>query len=548
MQINSMGDEAYAVYWEGYECFHKLFSISPTGVKMYVNLQEGDLDYNPEYGIACYKKAVEMGSVDAMVELGNCYHDGQAVEQDYKQAVLLYAQAAAKGSSAARSNLAWAYVYGEGVEVNREEAIRIFKQEEKTDASSRTKYNIGLTYMLTCESKEDVRLGIEWLTKASDKGNRDADEILGECYCGVSLEEYMTKDYAKADYYLEKAIADHSLNAAYRLGVNIILGQSQIQDLDRAEELLEKAWRDIPDSYYALFVMYSNENSNRHNPQRALDYLRKAAEAGSQMALEDLEEYEEEVKNGGGNDAKLQKALAQLTGIDYKEAFNTISQMAQDGDDQAQYELGMIYYEGKILPMNKSIAYEWFDRAAAANNVDALHKLGEIYYGGDGNELRPHNTKLTVEYMERAANLGHARSKYYLAVLYMSDSSIGANKRAESPRLAQEAYEGGILDALYILACCYGYGTGVRKDTQKAYDLFVEYIDIAIRDNVQGLDGLVTAAGIVGNWHFTGTNVKKDYALAAKYLQIALDNGDESVRADLATAIRKRDKKGLFGL
>ena len=97
-------------------------------------------------------------------------------------------------------------------------------------------------------------------------------------------------------------------------------------------------------------------------------------------------------------------------------------------------------------------------------------------------------------------------------------------------------------------ACCYGYGTGVRKDTKKAYDLFVEYIDIAIRDNVQELDGLVTAAGIVGNWHFSGTNVKKDYALAAKYLQIALDNGDESVRADLATAIRKRDKKSLFGL
>ena len=542
MQINSMSDEVYALYQEGYECFHRLFNISPTGVRMYMNRQEGDPDYDPEHGIACYKKAVELGSADAMFELANYYREGMFVEQDYKKAVLLYAQAAAKGSSSARANLAWAYVYGQGVDADREEAMRIFKQEEKTDASSKTKYNIGLAYLQTCGSKEDAKLAIEWLKKASEKGSRDANEVLGECYCGVALDGYMEKDYAKADYYLEKAIADHSTNAAYRLGVNIILGQSQIQDLDRAEELLEKAWRDMPDAYYALFVMYSNEDSDRHNPQRALDCLRKAAEAGSEMALEDLDEYEEEVQNGGENDTKMQKALSQLTGIDYKEGFNTISQMAQDGDDQAQYELG------KILPMNKSIAYEWFDRAAASENADALLKLSEIYNGGDGNETRQRNIKYAIEYAERAANSGHAKSQLFLAMLYMTVDGISGNKRAEAPRLAQAAYENGILDGLYVLGCCYGYGTGVREDSKKAYDLFVEYIDIAIRDNVQGLDGLGTAAGIVGNWHFSGTNVKKDYELAAKYLQIALDNGNESIRANLAIALKKKDKKGLFGI
>ncbi len=36
------------------------------------------------------------------------------------------------------------------------------------------------------------------------------------------------------------------------------------------------------------------------------------------------------------------------------------------------------------------------------------------------------------------------------------------------------------------------------------------------------MDGLGTAAGIVGNWHFLGTNVKKDYELAAKYLPLII--------------------------
>ena len=69
MQINSMSDEVYALYQEGYECFHRLFNISPTGVRMYMNRQEGDPDYDPEHGIACYKKAVELGSADVICRL-----------------------------------------------------------------------------------------------------------------------------------------------------------------------------------------------------------------------------------------------------------------------------------------------------------------------------------------------------------------------------------------------------------------------------------------------------------------------------------------------
>ena len=105
--------------------------------------------------------------------------------------------------------------------------------------------------------------------------------------------------------------------------------------------------------------------------------------------------------------------------------------MAQDGDVQAQYELGMIYYEGKILPMNRSIAYEWFDRAAASENADALLKLSEIYNGGDGNETRQKNVKYAIEYAERAANSGHAKSQLFLAMLYMTVDGISGNKRAK---------------------------------------------------------------------------------------------------------------------
>lgn len=89
---------------------------------------------------------------------------------------------------------------------------------------------------------------------------------------------------------------------------------------------------------------------------------------------------------------------------------------------------------------------------------------------------------------------------------------------------------------------CYAQGIGVRKDMVKA----VEWIQKSADINNGGVSAV--AQGVIGNWYLYGTNVSKDMDLAAKYLQMAVDNGNVDAKNDLATALKKKNKKGLFGL
>lgn len=542
MNTDEMKNRAEELYNEGYLCFNKFITITPTGVRLFTNLVPGEEGYDPVRGVALYQQAVELGNDNAMFELGNCYHDGIGVEQDYEKAFMLYLQGAAKGNDNARRNLAWAYAYGEGVKQDREEALRIFKQ---FDSDSYPEYQIGMMYAYTCQSYEDGKQAIQWLEKLLERAEYlPAMVLLAECYSFL-FKEYMEPYYERADYLLEKALERKYSDAAFRLGMNIYYQDSLITDINRAVELFKMACDREPYSYYMLFLIHYDTKKEMYNPQLALEYIRKAAELGVEDGLEFLEEVETDVMEGNMPTISVVRylnAVEMLDGPDYMEGFNIISQLAQEGESLAQYELGMLYYEGRIVPMNKNIAYQWLDRAAAANHSDALYQIAKIYAGGDGNELRPNNDKLAVEYYDRAARLGHALAQYELANMVLGETPGINYDVSQAFQWALTAAENGINDAVFFVGAAYAQGTGVRQDSAKAVEWLKRSADIN-----EGWNSAV-AQGVIGNWYLNGTNVPKDYDLAVKYLQMAVNNGREDARADLATALRKKNKKGLFGL
>ncbi|CAK0770180.1 conserved hypothetical protein [Gammaproteobacteria bacterium] len=68
----------------------------------------------------------------------------------------------------------------------------------------------------------------------------------------------------------------------------------------------------------------------------------------------------------------------------YVTAFRLWSPLADQGDSLAQYNLGVMYYEGYGIPQNYSKAIEWFFKAAKQNNDEAQRNLGVMYYEGHG--------------------------------------------------------------------------------------------------------------------------------------------------------------------
>src|SRR5215475_4304735 len=58
--------------------------------------------------------------------------------------------------------------------------------------------------------------------------------------------------------------------------------------------------------------------------------------------------------------------------------------LAEQGDVNAQFILGGVYYAGAGIPQNYSEAMKWYTRAANQGHAEAQNYLGAMYYIGRG--------------------------------------------------------------------------------------------------------------------------------------------------------------------
>jgi len=58
--------------------------------------------------------------------------------------------------------------------------------------------------------------------------------------------------------------------------------------------------------------------------------------------------------------------------------------LAEQGDVDAQFNLGIMYYNGQGVLQDTNKALNWFHKAAEQGDVDAQFNLGHMYYNGQG--------------------------------------------------------------------------------------------------------------------------------------------------------------------
>ncbi len=69
---------------------------------------------------------------------------------------------------------------------------------------------------------------------------------------------------------------------------------------------------------------------------------------------------------------------------DYATAAKEWRPIAEGGDPAAQFNLGMLYYDGHGVPQNFQEAAKWLRRAADQGYAKAQHNLGALYGVGKG--------------------------------------------------------------------------------------------------------------------------------------------------------------------
>jgi TPR repeat protein len=248
--------------------------------------------------------------------------------------------------------------------------------------------------------------------------------------------------------------------------------------------------------------------------------------------------------------------------------FERLRPLATQGDQDAQYKLGALYYSGKDVKQDFSQAALWYRRAAQQGNVDAQFSLGNMFLMGEGvgqddtqaanwyslaaeqghssakNNLEslkqmvqantPVETETTVnsgqlislddeDTFEKADSDNSGKSEYEQGLAYAFGDGVPQNDRTAF-NLFYEAAEKGYVLAQYKLGVCFSYGEGVRQDQKKAVEWYRKAAE----------QGHTIAQRNLALMYLEGKGVEQNKVQALAWYQVVANAGN-------AMDLRRRD-------
>ena len=122
-----------------------------------------------------FKRAVELGSVNAMVDLAMLYYDGRGVKLDRKKSMQLDRMAAARGDASAECNLGG--LYRENGDLDS--AFRYFRLAADKGYME-AEMNVGNCYLTGAGVQADIDEAERWYKRAASKGDEKAVYMLNQ--------------------------------------------------------------------------------------------------------------------------------------------------------------------------------------------------------------------------------------------------------------------------------------------------------------------------------------------------------------------------------
>jgi TPR repeat protein len=195
----------------------------------------------------------------------------------------------------------------------------------------------------------------------------------------------------------------------------------------------------------------------------------------------------------------------------YKEAFIGFEKLAKSGNPNAQYNLGMMYYNGTGVKKNKIMAFVWLEQASNNGNKLAQNKLGYMYEKGEIKGTKD-EAKAINEYLKSALQ------NYNFAQLNLA-MKYSENPTKENLDLAffwyQKAANNGNTAAMNNLANMYYHGQSVKKDYKKAFELYFKAATF----------GDYIAQFNLAMMYYNGEHVKKSDKEALVWLTFSAESG-----------------------
>ncbi len=106
---------------------------------------------------------------------------------------------------------------------------------------------------------------------------------------------------------------------------------------------------------------------------------------------------------------------------DYATAIREWRPLAEQGDAEAQFFLGLMYYIGKGVTQDYAEAMRWYRKAAEQGHAEAQSFLGFMYALG---LVVPQDYTKAVKWYRKAAERGNAKAQKFLGDMYASGKGV----------------------------------------------------------------------------------------------------------------------------
>lgn len=330
------------------------------------NRYENKKVYDPEEALHWFKRAADLGNVDALYEIGDLHFRATIEGHTYKTAYAYYRRAAEDDHIGAMHQLAMLLEFGHGTDKDLPAAEHWFKKAIEL-GSELTELNLTLLYFDHPEdfSADKVSNSIEDIKRLAKEGDIYAMYALASAYIAG---EPVSKDVDKGlSIYLDLAEKD-PYYAHVTLGEIYLAGESVEADYEKALDHFGKAIHaGILSAHYHLAEMHDFGLGVEQDYSKAAQYYRKSIDAKSFGGLTNLGIL---YRDGKGVER------------DYEEAIRLFKRAEELEIRGGSANLGWMQLQGLGMPKDASKGLALIEAAAEEEDAYGAYYIAQFLEGG----------------------------------------------------------------------------------------------------------------------------------------------------------------------
>ena len=503
------------------------------------------------------------GDPDTQFRLAGKYISGEGVPKDINIAVTLLQKAAEQGHIKANGALGELYFRGQGVKKDYQKALELSKIAAVANMP-KAKVVIGMIYRKGGYGvTKDLQTAITWLLQASKSDKFSAQMLLSETY--LSSKEYKSAvkwfkvgfskmpahkketvftpaSEAKIEFYsLLSILADDGVNdaAQYR---DKVAAKFTHTDKVLAKKLLTQIQLGLSRGTATKTTKSSQLTVVTDPVDSRIRILNIKAKYKPSLSLP-YGDYHVEVSKKGYNTEKkwisLKQSKTEISIILHKvsspktvqtsfltNGYSSIKLLSEQGDTDALYHLGWLYYLGETIKKDSKRANELFKQASGKKEEAFAHAL---------------------KWLHQLAINGDTRAQFFFITLYLKDGTYIDKKSLDSFFelikdkntfvWSKKAAVKGDPGAQALLALYYYEGeSGVNKNMKSAFDWATK----------AAMQGSFAGQYLLGILYKEGKGILQNNVISFAWLSLAAIGGDEDCieeRDLLSKKLSNSDKK-----